>query len=59
MRSPGEVFSQEAIHSRVWENEDVSIATVRVHVRKIREKIDFDSEESFIQTVHRQGYKIE
>ncbi|MGD9680239.1 MAG: response regulator transcription factor [Candidatus Obscuribacterales bacterium] len=60
MRSPNELFSQEAILARVWADDgDVNTGTVRFHIRKLREKLDVEGERPYIKTVHRQGYMLE
>ena len=57
MRNPGQVFSQEALLDRVWSSEsDVAPDTVRVHIRKLRSKLDSNDGSSLIRTVHREGY---
>jgi len=60
MRNPGQVFSQEALLDRVWSSEsEVAPDTVRVHIRRLRAKIDNADGSSFIRTVHREGYSFE
>lgn len=60
MLNPGEVFSQETILNRVWSSEsEASPDTVRVHIRKLRSKLDPDEGPSLIKTVHRQGYCLD
>lgn len=60
MRHPEEVFSSETLLDRVWSSEsDVSPDTVKVHINKLRSKIDVDGETSLIATVHRVGYKLQ
>jgi DNA-binding response OmpR family regulator len=57
----GRVFSTDDIFERVW-NEKMYEAnnTVMVHIRRIREKIEMDSQNSqIIKTVWGVGYKIE
>lgn len=57
----GRVFSTDEIFERVW-NEKMFEAnnTVMVHIRRIREKIEMDSQNSkIIKTVWGVGYKIE
>ena len=57
----GRVFSTDEIFERVW-NEKMFEAnnTVMVHIRRIREKIEMDSQNSkIIRTVWGVGYKIE
>jgi DNA-binding response OmpR family regulator len=59
MRHPDQVFSQEVLLERVWSNEsDTTSDSLRVHITRLRSKIDNDGEESMIRTVHRQGYKL-
>jgi len=60
MRNPGVIFSSDTILDRVWSSEaDTSPDTVRVHITRIRQKIDEEGKESFIRTVHRVGYCFE
>ena len=57
----GRVFSTDEIFERVW-NEKIFEAnnTVMVHIRRIREKIEMDSQNcKIIKTVWGVGYKIE
>jgi DNA-binding response OmpR family regulator len=59
MRNPNEVFSADALLNKVWSKEsENSPDTVRVHITKIRSKIDSPDQESLIKTVHRVGYKL-
>ncbi|MGH9548251.1 MAG: winged helix-turn-helix domain-containing protein, partial [Terriglobales bacterium] len=59
MRHPDQIFSQEAILSRVWASTSESVPdTVRFHIASLRKKLDSDGEESIIQTVHKAGYKL-
>lgn len=60
MRHKGEVFSQDALLSRIWSSEsDASTATVRYHVARLRAKIDDENRRSYINTAHRVGYRFE
>ena len=60
MRSPGRVFSAEEIYERVWNERAINTATVMVHVRKIREKIEYNPKEpKYLKVVWGVGYKIE
>ena len=61
IRSPGRVFSIDEIYERVW-GEDAFCAdnTVAVHIRRIREKIEFDPKNpKYLKVVWGIGYKIE
>ncbi|HEY9784881.1 MAG TPA: response regulator transcription factor [Candidatus Obscuribacterales bacterium] len=60
MRHPNQVFSPEALLDRVWSAEsEASPDTVRVHITKLRSKLDSEGAPSLIRTLHRQGYKLE
>ena len=60
MRSPGRVFSAEEIYERVWNERAVNTDTVMVHVRKIREKIEYNPKEpKYLKVVWGVGYKFE
>lgn len=60
MRHPNEVFAPEAILNHVWSSEsDSAPDTVRVHITRLRSKIDTPGAKSFICTVHRVGYRFE
>ena len=57
----GRVFPAEEIYRRVW-NEDAYAAenTVMVHIRRIREKIEYNPKEpEYLKVVWGSGYKIE
>ena len=61
IRSPGRVFPIDEIYERVW-GEDAFCAdnTVAVHIRRIREKIEFDTKNpKYLKVVWGIGYKIE
>ncbi len=58
MRHPNEVFGPEAILNHVWSSEsEASPDTVRVHITRLRSKIDGPGEKSLIHTIHRVGYR--
>lgn len=60
LRHPNQVFSPEALLDRVWSAEsEASPDTIRVHITKLRGKIDTEGQPSNIKTIHRQGYKWE
>lgn len=60
MRHPSQVFSPEAILERVWSAEsEASPDTVRVHITKLRSKLDSEGKPSLIRTLHRQGYMLD
>ncbi len=60
MRHPNEVFSSDQLLDKVWSKEsENSPDTVRVHITKIRSKVDKDGQPSLIRTIHRVGYKLE
>ena len=61
MRHPDELFSVEAIISRVWKtDEETSPDALRVAIRRLRKALGEgeDSKESVIENVARMGYRI-
>ena len=61
MKNPGRVFPAEEIYERVWEEQNfVSENTVMVHIRRIREKIEWNPKEpEYLKVVWGIGYKME
>lgn len=61
MQHPGEVYSPKQIYQRVWEDAPYgSENTVAVHIRHLREKLEYDpAEPRYLKVVWGQGYKIE
>jgi DNA-binding response OmpR family regulator len=60
MRHPGQVFSAEEIYERVWNERAVGTDTIMVHIRNIREKIEFNPKNpKYLKVVWGVGYKIE
>lgn len=61
MEHPGQVFSPNEIYNKVWK--DVSFGTentVAVHIRHLREKIEYDpANPRFLKVVWGRGYKME
>lgn len=57
---PNHVFSKEELFSRIWDIEMIGdIATVTVHIKKIREKIEPDkSRPQYIETIWGVGYRF-
>lgn len=59
MRHPGQVFSAQQIYERIWKEEAITTATITVHIRKLREKIEAEPQRpQYIQVVWSVGYKI-
>lgn len=58
--NPNHVFSKEDLFRSIWDMESVGdIATVTVHVKKIREKIEMDSSKpQYIETIWGVGYRF-
>lgn len=60
MRHPNQVFSAEALLSRVWASEtDTTVDAVSTCIKRLRKKIDVEGQTSIIKTVHGVGYKLE
>lgn len=60
-KNPNRVFSKEELLQEVWELSPVGadIATVTVHIKKIREKIEEDTQNpKYIETVWAVGYRF-
>ncbi|MCM3745921.1 response regulator transcription factor [Paenibacillus pasadenensis] len=57
---PGRVFSKEELFERIWGFDSLGdIATVTVHIRRLREKIEeFPSDPKYIETVWGIGYRF-
>lgn len=59
MRHPDEVFSAEALLQRVWHSESEATSdALRTCIKRLRQKIDVDNENSIIQTIPRVGYRL-
>lgn len=60
MEHPGQVYSPKEIYRKVWEDDPYgSENTVAVHIRHLREKLEYDpSEPRYLKVVWGQGYKI-
>ena len=58
--NPNHVFSKEDLFREIWDMESVGdIATVTVHIKKIREKIEFNSAKpQYIETIWGVGYRF-
>ena len=58
--NPNHVYSKEELFAKIWNLESVGdIATVTVHIKKIREKIEFNtSKPQYIETNWSVGYRI-
>lgn len=60
MKHPNRVFSREALFERLWGlDANGDAATVTVHIRKLREKIEMDtSNPQYIETIWGAGYRF-
>lgn len=59
-QNPNRVFTKEELFKRIWDMESVGdIATVTVHIKKIREKIELNtSKPQYIETIWGVGYRF-
>ncbi len=59
-QNPNRVFTKEELFSEIWALESVGdIATVTVHIKKIREKIEFNTAKpQYIETIWGVGYRF-
>ena len=58
--NPNRVFSKEELFREIWDMDSIGdIATVTVHIKKIREKIEYDSANpQFVETIWGVGYRF-
>ena len=58
--NPDRVFTKEELFREIWNMDAIGdIATVTVHIKKIREKIEFDtSKPQYIETIWGVGYRF-
>ena len=61
MEHPGEVFSPNEIYEKVWKDNPYGTEnTVAVHIRHLREKIEYNPQEPrYLKVVWGRGYKME
>ena len=59
-QNPNHVFTKEELFKEIWDMESVGdIATVTVHIKKIREKIEMDTAKpQYIETIWGVGYRF-
>lgn len=61
MQHPNHVYTKEELFRQIWDMDSVGgdIATVTVHIKKIREKVEFDtSKPQYIETIWGVGYRF-
>lgn len=58
--NPNRVYTKEDLFRKIWDMESIGdIATVTVHIKKIREKIEYDtSKPQYIETIWGVGYRF-
>ena len=59
-QNPNHVYTKDELFSEIWDMESIGdIATVTVHIKKIREKIEFDTAKpQYIETIWGVGYRF-
>ena len=59
-QNPNHVSTKEELFSKIWDMESIGdIATVTVHIKKIREKIEFNTAKpQYIETIWGVGYRF-
>ena len=59
-QNPNHVFTKEELFSKIWDMESIGdIATVTVHIKKIREKIEMNTAKpQYIETIWGIGYRF-
>ena len=60
-QNPNHVFTKEELFSKIWDMESIGdIATVTVHIKKIREKIEFNTAKpQYTETIRGVGYGVQ
>ena len=59
-QNPNHVYTKEELFNKIWDMESIGdIATVTVHIKKIREKIEFNTAKpQYIETIWGVGYRV-
>ena len=59
-QNPNHVYTKDELFQEIWDMESIGdIATVTVHIKKIREKIEYDtSKPQYIETIWGVGYRF-
>lgn len=59
-QNPNHVFTKEELFSKIWDMESIGdIATVTVHIKKIREKVEINTAKpQYIETIWGVGYRF-
>lgn len=59
-QNPNHVFTKEELFQKIWDMDSIGdIATVTVHIKKIREKIEFNTAKpQYIETIWGVGYRF-
>ena len=60
LENKGKVLPKEELFNKIWDMESVGdIATVTVHIKKIREKVEFNTAKpQYIETIWGVGYRF-
>jgi DNA-binding response OmpR family regulator len=60
LRHPDQVFSAEALQERVWAcTSETSPEAIRVHIARLRGKLETPGKKSLIRTAYRSGYMLD
>ena len=59
-QNPNHVYTKEELFNKIWDMESIGdIATVTVHIKKIREKVEFNTAKpQYIETIWGVGYRF-
>jgi len=59
LRNPNRVFSSEALLQRIWDTDsEPSTNALRSAMRRLREKLGEDGDNSIIENIHGVGYRL-
>jgi two-component system phosphate regulon response regulator PhoB len=60
LEHPGRVFSRERLLDAVWSHDpDIDTRTVDVHVRRLRQALNYGNQPDLIRTVRSAGYSLD
>ena len=59
LEHPGKVFSREQLLDKIWDDVNVELRTVDVHIRRLRKNININNTKDLIRTVRSSGYSLD
>ena len=59
LEHPGKVFTREQLLDKIWDDVNVELRTVDVHIRRLRKNININNTKDLIRTVRSSGYSLD